>query len=73
LPSLSITVDGHARPYVDAEIACDLDELSNEISVESLQRAVAAVENRYLGACAGGELPELEGDVPAPDEADSAR
>jgi hypothetical protein len=31
------------------------------------------VENRYLGACAGGELRELEGGVPPPDEGDSAR
>ena len=61
--------DGRAQPYVDAEIACDLDELSNEISVESLQRTVAAVENRYLGACASGDLRELEGDVPAPTKA----
>src|ERR687892_420264 len=65
--------DGRAHAYINAKMTCDLDELSDQIGVESLQRPVATVENRHLRACTGGDVRELEGDVPTPDEDDSAR
>src|SRR5918992_1898013 len=65
--------DGRAHAYINAKITCDLDELTDQVGVESLQRPVATVENRHLRPCAGGDVRELEGDVPTPDKDDSAR
>src|SRR5262249_41873744 len=59
--------DGRPQAYINSDTARDMDELSDEISVESLQRTLAAVENRHLGASASGDMGELEGDVAAPD------
>src|SRR5262249_19120719 len=68
--------DGRPQAYINSETARDLDESgqwSDEISVESLQRTLVAVEHRLPGASASGDMRELEGDVGAPDKDDAAR
>lgn len=65
--------DGRAHAYVNAELTGGLDESRHEVAVEALERTVAAVDDRHVGACARGDVRELEGDVAAPDEDDSAR
>jgi hypothetical protein len=65
--------NGRAHAYINAEITGYLRELGDQIKIESLQRTLATVQNRHLGARADGDVRELERDVPAADEDDSAR
>jgi hypothetical protein len=51
-----------------AELAGEFDELPDQVGVERFEGPLSAVQDRDLGAGAGGDVSELEGDITAADE-----
>jgi len=73
-PAVSLdSGDGGGLSQVDPDLTAAMDQELDEIGVETLQRALAAVDDDGGAADAGGEVGELEGDQAAPDEQDPRR
>src|SRR5262249_60430750 len=56
---------GGAESHVNTECPRARNEDIDQVRIECVQRARAMVDDGYLGAGTGGNVPELEGDVPA--------
>ena len=60
--------DGRLRPHLDADVGASGHEEVDEVRVEALERAGAAVDDHRPGPGSGGDVGELEGHEPAADE-----
>lgn len=65
--------DGGRAPQVDAGLVAALDQQFHKVRVETLQRALPAVDDGHRGIGPGGEVRELERDEAATDEHNPSR
>ncbi len=59
--------------YTDSDVPRALYQQADEIRVKAFERPGASVEDRRVHSSAGGNVGELERDVPAPHEHDARR
>src|SRR5439155_11484038 len=72
ISSLLDAFDVRVQVHLDAKLAGGLDKALDQVRIEPLQRAGAAVDDLDLGAGASRNMRELEGDVAPSHEDDLA-